>query len=128
MERRSAHSISQSLLSEYRATAWRQSALKTVPGVPNNILRACADQMRYTRELVEALRSNKLLGEKLYWIIYATYMTDKQPIDIDEILDYIAKNHQPVPRRTYFRLRGRAINLLDNRLKEEAREMVATDT
>ena len=128
MERRSASNMAKSLLSEYRVTVWRKSALERVPEISSNLLLACAEQMRYTQELVEVLRSNKLLGEKLYWIIYATYMTDKQPIDIDEILDYITKNHQPVPRRTYFRLRGRAINLLDNRLKEEAREMVATDT
>ena len=32
-----------------------------------------------TQGLVEKLRNNKPLGEKLYWVVYATYMTDKQP-------------------------------------------------
>jgi len=66
--------------------------------------------------LVEALRNNKRIGEKLYWIVYTTYMTNRQPGDVDEILSDIAIKHEYIPRRTYFRLRSRAIEILDNHL------------
>jgi len=99
--------------------------LEAVPGIGQKALDACMEQMRFTQELAQTLRSNRLLGEKLYWIIYASYLTDRQPIDVGEILDYIAQEHESIPRRTYFRLKVRAIQMLDDRLKEMANEKLA---
>ena len=106
------------LLLEYRATLWRKAALESVQGTGRKALQACKERLRLTQELVAVLRNNKLLGEKLYWIVFVTYMTDRQPCDIDEILSDIAIKHMPIPRRTYFRLRGRAIQMLDNHLND----------
>jgi len=68
--------------------------------------------------LVGLLRNSKFSGEKLYRIIYASYMTEQQMGDTEEILSYIAHNYERIPRRTFFRLRGRAVLMLDEMLKE----------
>ena len=106
------------LMIEYRPTIWRKSALEAVPGVGHKALQSCMERINFTQKIVNALRSNELLGEKLYWIIHASYLTDRQLGDIDEILDHIAHNHEHIPRSTYFRLRTRAINMMDDRLNE----------
>ena len=106
------------LLLEYRPAIWRKSALETVPGIGQESLQVCMEQMRFTQELAQTLRNNKLLGEKLYWIIYASYLTARQPGDVDEILSEIAMKHEHIPRSTYFRLRERAIKMMDDRLNE----------
>ncbi|MCL2047433.1 MAG: hypothetical protein FWG87_01785 [Defluviitaleaceae bacterium] len=107
----------QKLLSEYRPTAWRKSALESAPALSHRALPACIEQLRLTQEIVERLRHNKRLGEKLYWVIYATYMTTQQSGNIYEILEHIAKNHEYIPRSTYFRLKGQAIGILDSYLE-----------
>ena len=113
-------SNAQKMLREYRSTIWRKSALEAVPGVGKNELSACVEQMNFTKELTTRLRSNKLLGEKLYWVIYASYLTERQPGDVGEILAVIAQNFEHIPRRTYFRLKKRAIKMMDEQLKEIA--------
>ena len=117
-------SKAQKLLLEYRPTVWRKSVLEAVPGTGHKALQACIEQMRLTQELVAVLRNDKLLGKKLYWIISATYMTERQLGSVDEILDHLAKNHEYIPRRTYFRLRGRAISILDSHLEGLAMENI----
>jgi hypothetical protein len=116
------NSRAKKLLCDYRHTAWRKATLEAVPGVALDALHDCTKRMRLTQTLVEALLSNKLVGEKLYWVIFITYLTERQPGGVDEILDRIAQNHEPIPRRTYFRLKKRAIGFLDNRLEEMSRE------
>ena len=106
------------LLLEYRLTALRRSALEAVPGIQINALSAYQKQICFTDELVAALKGNKRFGDKLYWIIYITYMSNRQPCDVAEILSDIAQKHVDIPRRTYFRLRKRAIAIMDSRLTE----------
>ena len=84
----------------------------------NNALSAYRKQIDFTDELVAALKGSKRFGDTLYWIIFITYMSNRQPCDIAEILSDIAQKHEHVPRRTYFRLRSRAIAIMDNRLTE----------
>ena len=110
-------SNAQKLLREYRPALWRKSTLETVPGVKHNALSICVAQICLTQELVETLKADKLLGEKMYRIIRAAYMTDKQPHDVEEILADIAKKYGYIPRRTYFRLKKRAVEMMDSRLE-----------
>jgi hypothetical protein len=88
------------------------------------ILRACAEQMHFTQALLDVLRNSSPVGEKLYWVIYITYMTDRQPGDVYEILGEIANSHEAISRRTYFRLKGLAIRMLDDHLREMATPFV----
>jgi hypothetical protein len=106
------------LLREYRPALWRKSALESVSGTGRKTLQTCAEQIRFTQGIVDVLRSKKLLGEKFYWIIYTTYLTDRQPENVDEILSEIARKYKVIPRRTYFRLKNRAIKLIDECLSE----------
>jgi len=108
----------QRLLHEYRPTIWRKSLLETVAVGGDNTLQACDNQLRFTQELVRLLRNSKFSGEKLHWIVFASYMTEQQMGDTEEILSYIAHHYEPIPRRTFFRLRGRAIQMLDEMLNE----------
>ena len=107
----------QKLLLEYRSTVWRKNLLEKIPGIGETALQACLEQIRFTRELVLSLRNNKLLGEKFYWIINASYLSDRQPGDVNEILSNIAEQYEYIPRRTFFRLRTKAIERLDNQMK-----------
>ena len=107
------------LLTEYRPALWRKSAFEAVPGSKSKAHLVCLEQIRLTQELAEALKADERLGEKLYRIIHVTYMTDKQPGDVDEILDDIAGRYGRVPRRTYFRLKKRAIEIMDARMEEK---------
>ena len=105
------------LLREYRLATWRKSALGAIPSASHNIMQSCAEQLLFTEKIVNRLRCNKLLGEKLYWIVYASYMTEQQPDSVDEILSEIARKYKAIPRRTYFRLKIRAVKMLDDLLK-----------
>ena len=109
-------SPTQKLLSEYRHAIWRKAALEAVPGVGQKALEPCIEQICLTHELVATLQSNRRVGEKLYWIIFASYLTDRQPCDVEEILSDIARLYEAIPRRTYFRLKARAIEIMDDRL------------
>ena len=120
MEKTQKQSGALKLLAEYRSVLWRKSALETVPGSKRKALSFCLEQISLTQELAEALKSDNRLGEKLYRIIHATFMTGKQPGNVDEILDGITGNYEHIPRRTYFRLKKRAIEIMDARLKEIA--------
>lgn len=82
MEKSQQQSKAQKLLLEYRSTIWRKTALETVLGTGHKALLACIEQIHFTQELTLSLRSNKLLGEKLYWIIYALYDTYNMTIVI----------------------------------------------
>lgn len=115
-------SKAQKLLLEYRPTIWRKAVLETMPGTGDVAKQACAEQIQLTQELVQSLRqrSNKQLGERLYWIIYASYLTEQQPSNVEKILLDIATMYKRIPRRTYFRLKGRAINMMDNILNATA--------
>jgi|GEM_PF-1775753 len=106
------------LLQDYRPAMWRKLAFESMPGVGDGLPQAYSEQIRFTREIVEGLRKHKLLGEKLYWIIFASYMTENQLADVDEILCEIARKFEPIPRRTFFRLKLRALKMLDDRLNE----------
>jgi len=109
------------LLQEYRSALLRKTLLEAVPGMSDKDLDNCVEQVNLTQEIVQDLRNNRLLGEKLYWVIYASYLTERQPIDVDEILDYIAKEYERIPRRTFFRMRGRALQTLEARLTEKSK-------
>jgi len=45
-------------------------------------------------------------------------MTEQEPGDVDEILSEISQKHGDISRRTYFRLKGRAIRMMDGYLNE----------
>lgn len=117
MSSRQSNINAEKLLLEYRHILWRIKALESVVGVESEALKRSKEQARFTQELVGLLRDNKLLGEKLHRIIYATYMTLREPSGIDEILSNIKQDYEEIPRRTYFRLRARALEMLDGYLK-----------
>lgn len=118
MTKNKQQSMAQMLLLEYRPTIWRKAALKAVLGTSDMVLQTCIERLRYTQELVESLRGSKYVGDKLYWIIYASYMTEQQPKDVEEILADIALRYKYISRRTYFRLKGRAISMMNGLLNK----------
>ncbi|MCL2620167.1 MAG: hypothetical protein FWD97_04445 [Defluviitaleaceae bacterium] len=106
------------LLQEYRIITLRKSLRETVSSSKPKALGAYERQINFTKELIEVLLNNKKLGKKLYWIIYLTYMTKRQPEGIEEILENISEKIGRIPRSSYFRLRKRALEILDNHLSE----------
>jgi len=106
------------LLTEYRAVLWQKSAFEAVSGNESKFLLDCLERINQTQKIVECLKNHKRLGDKMYWIIYATFMTEKQPIDMYEILSIIADKYEAIPRRTYFRLKKCALEMLDAQLSD----------
>ena len=125
MVKKQQQSKAKKLLIEYRPTMLRKTAFESLSEAGNKVFQACTEQILFTQRLVERLREDRLLGEKFYWIIYISYMTNRQPGSVDEILSDIAEKHERIPRRTYFRLRGRAIKILDKYLEETPKRMSA---
>jgi len=117
----------QQLLLAYRPTLWRKSALETVSRVASDAtetncaaLQTCVAQIDFTQAMVQTLQDNRRLGNKMYRIIFVTYMTERQPMDIGEMLAEIAKGQAYIPRRTYFRLKKCALEMMDAYLEKMA--------
>jgi len=118
MTENKSNSEAQKLLLEYRPTVWRKSALENALGTECDAFISCKNQLDFAQELIEILQGHK--DEKLYWVLYFTYMTDKQPSDISEILSALSKKCGSIHRSSYFRLRARAIAILDSYLSKMA--------
>ena len=75
------------------------------------MLSNCTKQLKFLQTLLESLRKTPRIGEKMYWIIYCTYLCDLDPAQdgIDAILMEIANQYEVISRTTYFRLRYKAI-------------------
>ena len=100
------------MLKGYRAVLWRKTALETVYRANDKALLVCLEQIQLTNELVNSLKSGTRKSKKMYWVIHATFMIDKQLGNVEEILDDIAKKYERIPRITYFRLKKQAIKRL----------------
>jgi len=111
------NSEAEKILHEYRPTMWRKTVLENVLGIDSKEFISCLKKLNFVEDLAETLHSHKLLGKKLYWIIHFTYMTENVPCNKEEIFINIANKCGHIPRSSYFRLKARAIDLLDNQLK-----------
>ena len=78
----------------------------------------CNQLLKAIQTLVESLRKTPRIGEKMYWIIYCTYLSDLDPAQdgIEAILKDIAQQFEYIPRTTYFRLKDKAITELERKL------------
>jgi hypothetical protein len=116
-----AESSAYKLLRDYRIIVWRKSAFESVQGTTGSkALHDCNERIRLTNELVEELRNGRHKGEELYWTIFITFLAERQPCDVNEILSDIATNHETISRSAYYRLKERAINLLNKYLEANA--------
>ena len=113
------------LLQEYRTVLWRKSALESVSSAGAKALGACNSQVLFTQRLVEMLKNHHTLGEKRHLIISETYMTHKQPLDVDEILSSIADKQGSISRSGYYKQRQQAIDYLDRQLEKMSNENLA---
>ena len=111
-----AISKAKKLLLEYRPTLWRKMAIEATVGTKGEDFQSCVKNIEFVKEAVQKLRNHRLLGDKLYWIIYITYMTEKQPKENAEILLSVAEKCGVIPRSSYFRLRNQAIDMIDREL------------
>jgi len=111
------NSNSLKLLLSYRILTWRKAVLEAVPEYGLTELYDCNKQLLLTRMLVNRLKKNKPRGKKLYWIIYTTYLSNQHLHNLNDVLTFISKKYENIPRSTYFRLRGQALKLLDNELE-----------
>ena len=107
------------ILKGYRAVLCRKTALEAVYRANDEALLVCLEQIQLTNELVDSLKSDTQKSKKMYWIIYATFMTDKQLSNVEEILGTIAEKYERIPRRTYFRLKKQAIERLNELLGKQ---------
>lgn len=71
-----------------------------------------SDYLSAIDHLTDLIRSHHPHGEQYYWILYYTYLSPAKPECTDSILDLLADQGCPIPRRTYFRKRKDAIETL----------------
>ena len=81
-------------------------------------------------ESVELMRKYHPQGEKFYWVLYYTYMSPYQPMNIGEIISKL-EPHLPqnirINRSTYFRWRESALKAVEGILwgyEEESRKLL----
>lgn len=71
-----------------------------------------SDYLSVIDRLADLIRSHHPHGEQYYWILYYTYLSPAKPECTDSILDLLAAQGCPIPRRTYFRKRKDAVETL----------------
>ena len=70
----------------------------------------------YIDSAANLLRKKQPDGESFYWIIFYTYLSEIKYDSIDEILEKIEKKNVYLSRKTYFRKRKIAIQILSTLL------------
>ncbi|MCR4718978.1 MAG: hypothetical protein K5768_05045 [Firmicutes bacterium] len=61
---------------------------------------------------VDLLRKKKADGELYYWILYYTYLSEKPPRRVEDIIDSINAKTEPISWKTYYNKRSKAIEVL----------------
>lgn len=86
--------------------------------------------LKLVDEAVELMRKYHPQGEKLYWVLYYTYMSAYQPHNVNEIITKL-EPHLPenirINRSTYFRWRESALKAIDGILwgyEEDSRRLL----
>lgn len=81
-------------------------------------------------ESVELMRKYHPQGERYYWILYYTYMSAHQPVNVNEIMNRMSVHlpeHIQINRSTYFRWRESALKTVAGILwgyEEESRKLL----
>ena len=73
----------------------------------------CAKQIAFTDGLLDILRKGAHKGEKLYWILYESYMSEPEPSNVDEILERIKNSWGYVAAFDLYRYRNKGFEFLN---------------
>ncbi|MCL2572902.1 MAG: hypothetical protein FWE11_10950 [Defluviitaleaceae bacterium] len=100
--------IAEGIISNYRYMLWRKIAK----------LEKSDAKLKFIESLTKTLfeYNNKDMGQKMYAVIHHTYMTKKEPADLKEILARLSKAGTQVSQPAYYRIKSKALGLLDERL------------
>ena len=107
------------LLEKYRAFSWRKAMLADVEADPCEIA-VCDEFLHPLDETLEILKMQKnKKSQRMYWIIFFTFMSSKRLFGVPEILDEISSAYMPIPRSTYFRLKTQALEEIGRIMENE---------
>ena len=68
--------------------------------------------LRLMENAVNLLRNKHKFGEAYYWILYYSFLSPQQYRNVDEIIEELRPHIRDVSRRTYYRKRKEAIEVL----------------
>lgn len=68
--------------------------------------------LKIIESAVELLRTKKTDGELYYWILYYTYLSEKPPKRVEDIIKSISDKVEPISWKTYYIKRSKAIEVL----------------
>lgn len=63
---------------------------------------------------VELLRTKHKMGEIYYWVLYYAFLSPQQLEDVEEILEKLRPHIRNISRRTYYRRRDEAVEILSS--------------
>lgn len=75
-----------------------------------------SDMIRLVDRAVEIMRIKHYKGEEYYWILYYSYLSPQDLANVDEILDSLRHHIRDISKRTYYRKRREAIDILSSLL------------
>lgn len=74
------------------------------------------EMLKLLDNTVDLMRSKHYRGEEYYWILYYTYLSPQMLGNVDEIVEILRPHMRDVSRRTYYRKRREAIEILSSLL------------
>lgn len=63
---------------------------------------------------VELLRTKHKMGEIYYWVLYYAFLSPQQLEDVEETLEKLRPHIRNISRRTYYRRRDEAVEILSS--------------
>ena len=83
-----------------------------------SMMKGTCDNRRLLMLIINAMEELKKVSllsskhEKMYWILFYTYLTPREPMSMDEVIEMINKLHGAMSRDSYYRLKRLAIRML----------------
>lgn len=74
------------------------------------------DMLKLLDGAIDLMRTKHYRGEEYYWILYYTYLSPQIIGSVDDIVESLRSHMKDVSRRTYYRKRREAIEILSSLL------------
>lgn len=72
--------------------------------------------LRFLDAAIETMRTKHFRGEQYYWVLYYTYLSSQEFGSVDDIVEVLRPHMRDISRRTYYRKRREAIEVLSSLL------------
>ena len=107
------------LLRKYRDVVWSlelsvQQARRKFQIEFGSSIERSYQMLKLMENAVNLLRNKHKFGEAYYWILYYSFLSPQQYRNVDEIIEELRPHIRDISRRTYYRKRKEAIEVLSS--------------